>query len=267
MLRSVLFLVVTLAASPALAAATDWQELAPGVRARLIASGPVENGRMLAGLELDMPSSTNTYWRIPGETGIPTILDFSGSAGVANAEIRWPFPLIEETQGYRDFVYRGPTVIPIELALDSAQAGLDVAANLGICEEMCVPVTARFALPLDTEADPAQSIRLRQALALAPIDWREETNAVGAITPAPSGDGIQLHDLAPGIDPAQLIADAGDANLLFGAPQKSPEAAIWTLPLLGGPGNSNLVGRAIVLTFLTSSGAYTANATVGPAAN
>jgi DsbC/DsbD-like thiol-disulfide interchange protein len=265
MLRSVLFLVVTLLTSPALAAASDWQELAPGARARLISSGTVENGKMLAGLEIDMPQSTNTYWRIPGETGIPTMLDFSASTGLANAQIRWPFPLIEETQGYRDFVYRGSTVIPVELSLTGANTSLDVNATLGICEEMCVPVVTRFTLPLDTAADPAQAIRLRQALALTPIDWHEEANAVGAITLTPTGDGIELHGLAPGIDPHQLIADAGEPALLFGSPQKSPDSAIWTLPLLSGTGDTNLVGRTILLTFLTPDGAYAAGAIVAPA--
>jgi DsbC/DsbD-like thiol-disulfide interchange protein len=267
MLRSALFLVVTLLAAPALAGASDWQELAPGVHARLISSGTVQNGRMLAGLEIAMPNSTNTYWRIPGETGIPTTLDVSASSGVANVEIQWPFPLIEETQGYRDFVYRGATVIPFELTLGASAAILDIAATLGVCEEICVPVMTRFTLALDSTPDPAQAIRLKQALAMTPIDWREEANAVGSIALAPAGDGIELRDLAPGIDPERLIADAGDPALLFGSPQKSPDAAIWTLPLLSGSGGSNLVGRTILLTFLTSSGAYTARATVAPPAN
>src|SRR5579862_6591835 len=95
MLRLVLFALVTLAAAPALAAATPWQDIAPGARARLISSDTLVNGATLAGLELDLPQTSNTYWRIPGEGGIPTVIDFSASQGVSAPTIVWPFPGIE----------------------------------------------------------------------------------------------------------------------------------------------------------------------------
>jgi DsbC/DsbD-like thiol-disulfide interchange protein len=262
MLRIALLLVVTLAASPAFAAAGDWQELAPGVRARLIASGEMTNGKMLAGLEIDMPQSTNTYWRVPGETGIPTVLDFSASSGIASAQVLWPFPLIETTQGYRDYVYRGPTVLPVELVLDDNAAAriLEIALTLGVCDEMCVPASGKFSLPLDETRDAGQSVRLQQAVALTPIAWDAAAPAIGRATL--NGDSIQLESLAPGIDPSTLIATSGDSMLLFGAPQKSPDKAIWLLPLLGETEASSLAGQTLDFTFLTGQGAYSASATV-----
>ena len=68
--------ILALAAAPACAGATAWQELAPGVKLRLVASDTLSaDGTTLAALELDMPAGTKTYWRVPGESGIPTELD------------------------------------------------------------------------------------------------------------------------------------------------------------------------------------------------
>ena len=59
------------------------------------AGGPVEVAgqrlrTLLAGLQLDMPANTKTYWRVPGETGIPSEFDFSASVGLTSGTIDWP---------------------------------------------------------------------------------------------------------------------------------------------------------------------------------
>jgi len=83
MLRLLPYLLVTLAASPALAGATAWQELASGASVRLISSDRMDGGETLAGLELRLPEGANTYWRIPGDSGIPTSLDLSASTAIS----------------------------------------------------------------------------------------------------------------------------------------------------------------------------------------
>src|SRR4051812_36460623 len=113
-----LFFPLVLFATPALAGATAWQDVAPHVRLRLVTNDVrAADGSTLAGLELDMPAKFKTYWRLPGETGIPTELDVSGSAGVATPVIEWPYPIPEITDGFLDYVYHGPTVLPVSLKL------------------------------------------------------------------------------------------------------------------------------------------------------
>src|SRR3569833_661115 len=110
MLKIAPLLIVTLATSPALAGATPWQEIAPGVKARLVSADKLSDGTLLAGLQLDMPANTKTYWRVPGETGIPSEFDFSASVGLTSGTIEWPYPQIDRSQGYLDYVYYGQTV-------------------------------------------------------------------------------------------------------------------------------------------------------------
>ena len=264
MLRAALCLFLTLAAGPALAGATAWQEISPGVKARLISSDRIVDGTTLAGLELDMPQATNTYWRIPGESGIPTQFDFSGSTGIADPQVHWPFPEIADTAGYRDYVYRGPVVFPI--ALKTRGGVLNAAITLGVCSDVCVPARAAFSLPIGGDkTDPAQSIRLDQAEAVTPIAWDRTGEPVGPVTAGP--DGLVLSGLDPSIDPNTLIADVGDPSILFETPQKSPERSLWTLKLLGGAGGRKLEGRSVQLTFMTSNGPYTVSRLIGSASH
>jgi DsbC/DsbD-like thiol-disulfide interchange protein len=255
MLKPLAIVILTFAASPALAGATPWQEIAPDARARLISSDTLSNGALLAGLEIDMPSTSKTYWRVPGESGIPTTFDFSASTNVGTPAIDWPFPSVDRTGGLTDYVYRGPVVIPIELKPGQGAAGLEVSIVLGICSDICVPAQAKFNLPIDpAHPDSAQSIRLSQAEAQVPIAWDKADPPFGAVTATP--DGIAITDPSPNIDPTGLIADVGDPAILFSTPQKSPDGTLWTLKLLGGAAGKGLEGRPVQLTFMTASGPY-----------
>jgi DsbC/DsbD-like thiol-disulfide interchange protein len=266
MLIRLSLLALTLLASPALAGATAWQEIAPGAKARLISSDVLEDGRTLAGLELDMASSTKTYWRIPGETGIPTEIDLAGSEGIGGSRIDWPYPTIDRQQGYFDYVYYGPLVLPLALDIDTGAATLRASVTMGICTDVCMPARAEFTLPLSFgKADAAEGIRLTQALAATPIAWDKPDEPFGAVTLSADGKAIALAAPAASIDPATLIADAGDPGLLFGAPQKSPDGTIWTLPLLGGVNGMGLQGRPNQLTFMTADGPYVVSRAVAPA--
>jgi len=264
MLRAALCILVTLAAGPALAGATAWQEISPGVKARLISSDSVSNGETLAGLELDLPQGTNTYWRIPGESGIPTEFDFSGSSGIADPQVHWPFPQIETTAGYRDYVYRGPVVFPI--ALKTGGGVLNASIMLGVCSDVCVPARASFSLPIQGgKTDPAQSLRLDQAEATTPIAWDRPGDPLVSVSASP--DGLVLSGLDPAVDAASLIADVGDPAILFETPQKSPDGSLWTLKLLGGARGKKLEGRSVQLTFMTSNGPYTVSRKIAAASH
>jgi len=253
-MRLLVALIPLLTTSPVLAAATDWQELAPGAKARLISSDTATaDGKMRIGLEIDMPPELKTYWRVPGETGIPTTFDFSRSAGIRDPRILWPYPVIEATPDYTDFVYHGPTVIPIEVGTNSEPLTVNLDLILGICSDICVPAQASFSLPVSlAKADPGQGLRIEQALANTPLPAPDEAD-VGTATLDGEALSVVLH--SPDIDPASVIAASADPSVLFGAPQKSPDNGLVMLPLLGGDGHT-LVGQQIEITYMTPAGPY-----------
>src|SRR5690606_14081714 len=179
----ILLLVLAALVMPVVAGETPWQEVAPGVKLRLISAGQVEaDGTTLLGLEIDMPETSKTYWRVPGETGLPTELSFAGSSGVLGHQMLWPYPTRHETEEYLDYAYFGPTVLPVEVTVGPGLTRVELGALLGVCSDVCVPAQAHFSLPLnDAEPDRPNGLRIRQALAVAPIEWNGGPQPIGAV--------------------------------------------------------------------------------------
>lgn len=259
-----LLAVIAMLALPATADETPWQEVAPGVKLRLISTGQIKaSGTTLVGLEIDMPETSKTYWRVPGDTGLPTELDFGGSTGVLAHEVLWPYPTRHETTDYLDYAYFGPTVLPIEVTVAPGTPRLELGAILGVCSDICVPAQAHFSLPLlDTEPDRPNGLRIRQALAMAPIEWDGDPQPIGNVELRHGAAMLAVRVNDPAIDPASLIAATPSGEPLFGAPQKSPEPNLVLIPILGKSGEIDLENQAVQLTFLTGMGAFEVTRTI-----
>jgi DsbC/DsbD-like thiol-disulfide interchange protein len=249
---------LVVAASPALAGATPWQVVTPGVQLRLISSDTkAADGTTLVGLELDMPQNYRTYWQIPGETGIATEIDTSGSSGVKAASIDWPYPSPEKMGGFLDYVYHGPTVLPITLTATNASGDLKASVLMGVCSEVCVPVQAKFDLPLTfASADAGQSIRLAQALSLSPIAWSQSAAPFGLLTYDAAAHALKLALASPAVDPSSVIASASDPTLIFDTPQTSADGKSILLPLRDKTRSSEWTKDPVDLTFLTADGSF-----------
>jgi DsbC/DsbD-like thiol-disulfide interchange protein len=257
-MRTLLLLGLVCLASPAFAGETPWQNVAPGVQLRLISSdSKAADGTTLVGLELDMPQTYRTYWQIPGETGIPTEIDISGSSGVKDATIDWPYPRPEKLSGYLDYVYYGPTVLPVTLAATAPSGELKASVVMGVCAEVCVPVQAKFDLPLGFAAtDPGQSIRLAQALSLTPIAWDQPAPPFGALTYDATVHALRLALASSAIDPSSIIASTGDPTLIFDTPQPAGDGKSVLLPLRDKTRTSDWTKQPVELTFLTADGSF-----------
>lgn len=250
-------LVVLSFVGPLRAGETAWQDVAPGVSMRLVTTGEVApDGRMLIGLEIDMPETTKTYWRIPGETGIPTELDISGSQGVRTHRVLWPYPTVETRDGYVDYVYYGPVVLPVELTVEGPSPHLELQALLGICSDICIPVTAAFSLSLAGGRDPGNALRLRQAVALTPAEWTDAGPPLGEVRYDPVAKGLSVEIRGRELSPASLIGAFADGAPLLGAAEPSPSGAHAVLPVLDKVDPRTLAGRALELVFRTDLGAF-----------
>jgi DsbC/DsbD-like thiol-disulfide interchange protein len=157
-------------AAPAVAAATfatDWAKAAKS-EARLVAAD-----ERLAGFEISLAPGAITYWRDPGDSGLPPTLDFAGSDNVARVEPVFPAPKrIREADGGEAFGYDGSVVIPLRIEPHdpSKPVALALHANYAVCEKVCVPAEARLALTFPTAgsgASPYASL-VETALAAAP---------------------------------------------------------------------------------------------------
>jgi DsbC/DsbD-like thiol-disulfide interchange protein len=136
--------------------------------ARLIA-GARQDGKLNAGVEIKMAPGWHTYWRYPGDSGVPPRFDFSGSTNVAAAEVLYPAPHLFSDETGNSLGYTGDVVFPVQVTPREAgkPAVLRVKLDYAICEKLCVPAEAQLELPLDGAAG-GHAARLAAAQARVP---------------------------------------------------------------------------------------------------
>ncbi|MBM3549700.1 MAG: copper resistance protein [Alphaproteobacteria bacterium] len=112
------------------------------------ATGSLE--RIPLGLHLTLPEGWKTYWRSPGDAGLPARIDWNGSSNLADAEIRWPIPERFSLFGLETFGYEHDVVLPILARPTKPGEPMSLAANVDylVCKDICVPITAALALEL-----------------------------------------------------------------------------------------------------------------------
>jgi suppressor for copper-sensitivity B len=124
------------------AAAGPWLEQ-EHARVRLIAAGATAGAgdALRLGLQFELQPGWKIYWRAPGDAGYPPQLDWSGTAGLESAELRWPVPHRFTLFGLETFGYADAVVLPISVTPSQAGAPLQLSAALTYlaCSEVCVP--------------------------------------------------------------------------------------------------------------------------------
>lgn len=163
-----LALPLLLVASPALAQSTP--DL---IQAEILSGWRTESGTHMAALHLRLAPEWKTYWRAPGEAGLPPQFDWSASANLAGVTVHWPRPQVFDLNGMLSIGYLQDVVLPIEVtAIDPSQPiTLAAEIDLGICRDVCVPASLSLhsELPLTGGADVA----ITDALARAPLTGAE----------------------------------------------------------------------------------------------
>ncbi len=137
---------------------------------RLIAGANAQGVTALrAGVEIKLQPGWKTYWRYPGDSGVPPRFDFSGSENLVGVKVFYPAPHLfsDETGnslGYKDGVTFPLQVTPRE---PGKPVNLHVKVDYAVCEKLCVPAEASAALALAAGAS-AEDAELRNAEALVP---------------------------------------------------------------------------------------------------
>ena len=156
-----LFVALTSAAN---AARSDWSA-ADRAQLRLLLAAP-EAGRIAGGVEIVLEPGWHTYWRTPGEAGVPPMFDFSGSENVAAVEVLYPAPERFDDGASVSLVYKDEVVFPVEITpLDpSRPIILRVDASFGVCREVCIPTqtSSEVGAAPSSKPDALAEARLRR---------------------------------------------------------------------------------------------------------
>ncbi len=169
-------------ASPALAQSQD-----DIVQAGLLSGWQMANGHHMAALELRLAPDWKTYWRAPGEAGIPPVFDWTGSSNLKSVQFHWPSPQVIALNGMKSIGYLNELVLPIEVVAQdpTRPVTLALAMDLGICHDICMPAHLTFAAVL--QGGGAKDSRIAAALADLPKLAAGATCAI-----APIDDGLRL---------------------------------------------------------------------------
>jgi DsbC/DsbD-like thiol-disulfide interchange protein len=142
--------------------ASPWDEDVQS-SARLIAAQAHEvSGVRLfrAGIELKLKPGWHTYWRYPGDSGVPPVPDFSESQNIKRATVLYPAPTrFPDGAGGNSVGYKGDVVLPVSVLPDDASrpAVLRLKLSYAVCEKLCVPAEANLELTLTGKPSSADA--------------------------------------------------------------------------------------------------------------
>jgi DsbC/DsbD-like thiol-disulfide interchange protein len=139
-------------------------------RAQLVSGGSLAEGEArLAAVVLELDPGFKTYWRHPGESGLPPAFDWSRSSNVADIEVLWPAPARFEDAGGVSYGYAGGVVLPVRVKPQDRNRPVRLALKLdyGVCKDICIPAQAELAVHLPTVGGPKHPL-VRDAMARVP---------------------------------------------------------------------------------------------------
>jgi len=264
----------------------------PNVKAQLlVATDAVVPGQPLQlGLRLQHDKDWHTYWQVPGDSGLPTRIDWALPAGFKAGAIEWPTPHRLPAGPLMNFGYEGDTLLlaTVEVPRDlptGTPVTLNAKAEWLECKDVCIPGGAdlTLTLPVKAQAAPSQhAARFAETRKLVP-------NAVSGVTGRATLDGtavrlaldvpadrkidrIEFFPLEEArIEPAapQVLDRASGTALLLTA-MKPVKADAKTLPgvivVNGGPGKAGGWAAVIEAPLATGTVAPASAAAVAAAA-
>ena len=262
-MRAALGLAVTLSvACTAIAARAEdsspWQRDAHSA-VRLLA-GSRSGTVLLGGIAIKLEPGWHTYWRTPGDSGVPPRFDFSKSDNVEAVTVLYPAPQkFDDGAGGTSLGYIHQIVLPLRITAKDANKPVTLRAdiNYAVCEKICIPVDAYAELAFASVASTEDG-NLSEALNSVPkpanigdpnpltirdVKREGKINVLVDVS-APEGKDVSLFAEGPTPDWAcrcQNCSSAGPPGVkrfafeLDGLPPgASPDGAALKLTLVGG---------------------------------
>lgn len=175
------------------------------------------DGAHMTALHLSLAPGWKTYWRSPGDAGIPPLFDWSGSENVKAVHLHWPRPHVFEFNGFTTVGYKGEFVLPMEVipADPGRPVRLKGSVELGVCDDICLPASFAFDTLLSGAGAPDPMIDA--ALQDGPLRADQAGLATIGCTVDPIADGLRITATMA------LPASGGEETVVF----ESATPGIW----------------------------------------
>jgi len=221
----------------------------------LIAGGRDGDG-WLAGIRILLDPGWKTYWRMPGDAGIPPDFDFGNSRGVSGIEVLYPLPRRMSDEGGETVGYADEVVFPVRFAVTAPDARLSLAANLGICDKICIPVAGDAEIDVGTSGSSSST---GQALIAR---WLAKVPAPGMPVTRAWAEGPDMLAVALAEEAIDIFVEGPDSTY-FHAPLFSADHREARLKVSGISETAQLRGASLRLTVALAHGGLEQSMTVG----
>jgi DsbC/DsbD-like thiol-disulfide interchange protein len=246
--------------------ASPWQR--EGHSAVRLLAGSRSGAVLLGGIAFQLQPGWKTYWRTPGDSGMPPRFDFSKSENIEAVTILWPAPMkFDDGAGGNSLGYHDQIVLPLRIVAKNTDkpVTLRAAVNYAVCDKLCIPVEADVELAFTSVASTEDS-----ALFTA-LDTVPKPANVGDPNPLTIRDVKREGKSAVLVD---VVAppEAGNINLFVEGPtpdwalpvpklleHSPPGVKRFTFELDGLPPDTNPEGAALKLTLVSGDRSYEFN--------
>jgi DsbC/DsbD-like thiol-disulfide interchange protein len=206
--------------------ASSWQR--DGHSAVRLLAGSRSGAVLLGGIAFQLQPGWKTYWRTPGDSGVPPRFDFSKSENIEAVTILWPAPTrFDDGAGGHSLGYHNQIVLPLRIVAKNPDKPVTLRAdiNYAVCEKLCIPVEANAELSFNSVASTEDSALF------AALDTVPKPANVGDPNPLTIRDVKREGKSRVLVD--VVTPDGKDINLFVEGP--TPD---WSLPI------PNLVERS-----------------------
>jgi DsbC/DsbD-like thiol-disulfide interchange protein len=210
-------------------------------------------------LKITPRKAWHTYWKNPGDAGLPPSLSLVDAKSLKLGEIHWPAPERIQVKQLASYGYDGVIVLPLQLFVDKAAApgarSVRVRADWLVCEDSCIAQDGEFTLPLEIAAGAARAAaapagEIRNALALEPVPAPERIRATARREAGRLVVELQGINAAGElfIEPEQIVEPGPKPQLKVG-----PTSTQWSAPL-GSEGKASPRGRMLDAVWVSHTG-------------
>ncbi len=217
----------------------------PQLRAELVAHAPqgVQAGQPVwVGLQLTHQPEWHTYWRNPGDSGLPTQIELNLPPGITAGDVQWPLPHKLKAGNLTNYGYDKTVLLAVPLTVSkdyksnaSQTLDLQVHANWLVCRLECIPQEGEFALRI-----PVNSSYAPQAAAFDALQ-AQQPQALPTLKATTSFDAqrlaLQVSGLPAALHGKSLGVFPNEPEVLESAAEQHPRASqswqdgVWTVQL------------------------------------
>ncbi len=230
---------------------------------RLVAGGVAGSSAdvLRAGVEIRLAAGWKTYWRYPGDSGVPPAFDFSKSENVKSVAVQWPAPHRFTDDGGTSIGYKVGVTLPLHVVPENPKrpVTLRLALDYAVCEKLCIPAKgaarvdlARQATPYDgmiaaAEAQVPRPSRLGEASPFGIAAVRREAGG--------SHPRVVVDVMAPAAAPLDLIVEGPTEDWALPLPEPisgaPPDLRRFAFELDGMPPGADPIGAHLRFTLVS----------------